>query len=85
MGGKTTTGPSLPKGKEKIKLNHVNIKFRVNELIDSFFFKMYIVMSNTGTTGRLPLWLVGTVIGMAALTLVGIFFYGSYVGLGSSL
>lgn len=52
-----------------------------------FFFKMYIVMSmsNTGTTGRLPLWLVGTVIGMAALTLVGIFFYGSYVGLGSSL
>ena len=43
------------------------------------------IMSNTGTTGRLPLWLVGTVIGMAALTLVGIFFYGSYVGLGSSL
>lgn len=57
----------------------------------SFFFKLdfeiklYTVMSNTGTTGRLPLWLVGTVIGMAALTLVGIFFYGSYVGLGSSL
>lgn len=42
-------------------------------------------MSNTGTTGRLPLWLIGTVIGMAAITLVGIFFYGSYVGLGSSL
>ena len=44
-----------------------------------------IFMSNTGTTGRLPLWLIGTVIGMAAITLVGIFFYGSYVGLGSSL
>nr|YP_010732050.1 photosystem II protein J [Massjukichlorella minus]WDY12964.1 photosystem II protein J [Massjukichlorella minus] len=42
-------------------------------------------MSNTGTTGRIPLWLVGTVIGTAALALVGIFFYGSYVGLGSSL
>jgi photosystem II PsbJ protein len=42
-------------------------------------------MSNTGTTGRIPLWLVGTVAGVAVVTLVGIFFYGSYVGLGSSL
>ncbi|RYX79721.1 photosystem II reaction center protein J [bacterium] len=42
-------------------------------------------MSNTGTTGRIPLWLVGTVVGTAALTLAGIFFYGSYIGLGSSL
>lgn len=42
-------------------------------------------MSNTGTTGRLPLWLVGTLIGIAALGILGIFFYGSYVGLGSSL
>jgi photosystem II PsbJ protein len=42
-------------------------------------------MSNTGTTGRIPLWLVGVVAGTAALTLLSIFFYGSYVGLGSSL
>ena len=42
-------------------------------------------MSNIGTTGRLPLWLVGTVIGIVALGILGIFFYGSYVGLGSSL
>lgn len=44
-------------------------------------------MSNTetGTTGRVPLWLIGTLVGTAALTLVGVFFYGSYVGLGSSL
>ncbi len=42
-------------------------------------------MSTTGTTGRIPLWLVATVIGSAGLTLVGVFFYGSYVGLGSSL
>lgn len=42
-------------------------------------------MSNTGTTGRIPLWLVGTVAGIAAITLVGLFFYGSYSGLGSSL
>lgn len=42
-------------------------------------------MSDTGTTGRIPLWLVGTVAGLAALTIVAVFFYGSYVGLGSSL
>nr|YP_009532782.1 photosystem II protein J [Pedobesia claviformis]AYC65334.1 photosystem II protein J [Pedobesia claviformis] len=42
-------------------------------------------MANTTTTGRIPLWLVGTLIGTVALGLVGIFFYGSYVGLGSSL
>ena len=42
-------------------------------------------MSNTGTTGRIPLFLVGLVVGLAALGLLGILFYGSYVGLGSSL
>ena len=42
-------------------------------------------MSNTGTTGRIPLWLVGTIVGTLALGLLAIFFYGSYVGLGSSL
>lgn len=42
-------------------------------------------MTNTGTTGRIPLWLVGTIIGTAALVLGSILFYGSYVGLGSSL
>ena len=43
------------------------------------------LMSNTGTTGRIPLWLVGTVVGTLAITLLAVFFYGSYVGLGSSL
>jgi len=42
-------------------------------------------MSNIGTTGRIPLWLVGTVVGLLAITLLGVFFYGSYVGLGSSI
>lgn len=42
-------------------------------------------MSNIGTTGRVPLWLVGTLAGTAAGGLLAIFFYGSYVGLGSSL
>ncbi len=35
--------------------------------------------------GRIPLWIVATVAGLGVLTVVGIFFYGSYVGLGSSL
>ena len=38
-----------------------------------------------GTTGRIPLWLVGFVVGTLALGLLGILFYGSYTGLGSSL
>jgi photosystem II PsbZ protein len=37
-----------------------------------------------GTTGRVPLWLVGTVVGTLAIGLVAVFFYGAYVGLGSS-
>jgi len=36
-------------------------------------------------TGRVPLWLVATVGGIAAITVLGIFIYGSYSGLGSSL
>nr|YP_009645927.1 photosystem II protein J [Stoneobryum bunyaense]YP_010587316.1 photosystem II protein J [Anomodon rugelii]UGN11379.1 photosystem II subunit J [Calyptothecium hookeri]UGN11461.1 photosystem II subunit J [Calyptothecium philippinense]QBX99092.1 photosystem II protein J [Stoneobryum bunyaense]WAB45834.1 photosystem II protein J [Anomodon rugelii] len=37
------------------------------------------------TTGRIPLWLIGTVAGTLVIGLLGIFFYGSYSGLGSSL
>lgn len=48
-----------------------------------FFHKS--TMSNSGTTGRIPLWLVGTVVGTLAIGLLAIFFYGSYVGLGSSI
>ena len=39
-------------------------------------------MSNTG---RIPLWLVGVVGGLAVITLLSLFFYGSYSGLGSSI
>jgi len=42
-------------------------------------------MSNLGTTGRIPLWLVGTVAGLAAIAILALFFYGAYSGLGSSL
>nr|YP_009555674.1 photosystem II subunit J [Selaginella kraussiana]AZU95791.1 photosystem II subunit J [Selaginella kraussiana] len=37
------------------------------------------------TTGRIPPWLIGTVVGTPVIGLVGIFFHGSYSGLGSSL
>jgi len=36
-------------------------------------------------TGRIPLWLVGVVGGLAVITLISLFFYGSYSGLGSSM
>ena len=39
-------------------------------------------MSNTG---RIPLWLVGLVGGLAAITVLSLFIYGSYSCLGSSL
>jgi photosystem II PsbJ protein len=37
------------------------------------------------STGRVPLWLVALVGGMGVITLLGIFIYGSYSGIGSSL
>ncbi|WP_083626324.1 photosystem II reaction center protein J [Planktothrix serta] len=35
-------------------------------------------------SGKIPLWLVATVAGTGVLVVVGLFFYGSYVGIGSS-
>lgn len=34
--------------------------------------------------GRIPLWLVGTIAGIGVLFVLGLFFYGSYVGVGSA-
>jgi photosystem II PsbJ protein len=36
-------------------------------------------------TGRIPLWLVATVAGLGVIAVVGLFFYGAYAGLGSSI
>ena len=36
-------------------------------------------------TGRIPLWLVGLVGGLAVITMLSLFIYGAYSGLGSSL
>lgn len=35
--------------------------------------------------GKIPLWIVATVAGIGVLGVVGIFFYGSYVGTGSAI
>lgn len=35
--------------------------------------------------GRIPLWLVATIAGTGVLVVVGLFFYGAYVGVGSSV
>jgi photosystem II PsbJ protein len=37
------------------------------------------------TNRRIPLWLIALVGGMGVLTIVGLFFFGAYSGLGSSL
>ena len=36
------------------------------------------------TEGALPLWLVATVGGMAVLSVLGLFFFGSFTGVGSA-
>jgi len=36
-------------------------------------------------TGRIPLWLVGLVGGLAVIAMLAVFIYGAYSGLGSSL
>ena len=36
-------------------------------------------------TGIIPLWLVGLVGGLAVITMLSLFIYGAYSGLGSSL
>ncbi|MGA1621879.1 MAG: photosystem II reaction center protein J [Synechocystis sp.] len=35
--------------------------------------------------GRIPLWVVGVIAGMGAIGVLGLFFYGAYAGLGSSM
>jgi photosystem II PsbJ protein len=35
--------------------------------------------------GRIPLWVVGVIAGLGALGVLGLFFYGAYAGLGSSM
>lgn len=34
---------------------------------------------------RIPLWIVATIAGLGVIGVVGLFFYGAYAGVGSSL
>jgi photosystem II PsbJ protein len=36
-------------------------------------------------SGKIPLWMVATVAGTGVLVVLGLFFYGAYAGLGSSV
>nr|WP_230968089.1 photosystem II reaction center protein J [Nostoc sp. WHI] len=36
-------------------------------------------------SGRIPLWVVATIVGLGIITVLGIFFYGAYAGIGSSI
>jgi photosystem II PsbJ protein len=56
--------------------------FSGQKSIESTFEKEVRTVSEPG---RIPLWLVATVAGTGILVLLGLFFYGAYVGVGSSL
>ncbi len=43
------------------------------------------VMAMFSESGRIPLWVVATVAGLGVLSIVALFFYGAYAGLGSSM
>ena len=49
----------------------------------NFCFKKNLI--NMSDIGRVPLWMVATVGGLAAGGLLTLFFFGAYSGLGSSL
>ncbi|MDJ0716093.1 MAG: photosystem II reaction center protein J [Prochloraceae cyanobacterium] len=34
---------------------------------------------------RIPLWIVAVIAGLGAIAVLGVFFYGAYAGVGSSL
>jgi len=63
----------------------------INFCFSGIIFKLFLqlIFPNRSfymaNTGRVPLWLVGLVGGFAALSLLALFFYGAYSGLGSSL
>jgi photosystem II PsbJ protein len=37
------------------------------------------------SSGKIPLWIVATVAGLGVISVLGLFFYGAYAGLGSSV
>jgi photosystem II PsbJ protein len=49
------------------------------------YFVILQEVSELLSSGRIPLWIVATIAGMGVITVVGIFFYGAYAGLGSAM
>jgi photosystem II PsbJ protein len=37
------------------------------------------------SSGKIPLWIVATIAGLGVISVLGLFFYGAYAGLGSSV
>jgi photosystem II PsbJ protein len=54
---------------------------QVTSLIKSTLY--FVIMADTNR--RVPLWLIALVGGLGVFTILGLFIYGSYAGLGSSL
>ena len=87
--------------KQPVELNRTSLYwgllliFVLAVLFSSYFFnqsilstyKLYFLITiiNMSDIGRVPLWMVATVGGLAALGLLTLFFFGAYSGLGSSL
>ena len=86
--------------KQPVELNRTSLYwgllliFVLAVLFSSYFFnqinstyKPYFLITiiNMSDIGRVPLWMVATVGGLAALGLLTLFFFGAYSGLGSSL
>lgn len=57
----------------------------LRRLADAKFIHCYKEAKAVSGGGRIPLWVVGTIAGIGALGVVGLFFYGAYVGVGSSM
>ena len=62
-----------------------NQKYFVRSINIYYKFYFFITIINMSDIGRVPLWMVATVGGLAALGLLTLFFFGAYSGLGSSL
>ena len=78
-----------PKSAENVSRVNENFSLKVTESycfsVKGNFKEKKAHVKHWKLLGRIPLWLVGTLVGTAALGLLAIFFYGSYVGLGSSI
>jgi len=65
--------------REDIQLTTNN--WQTDQCVDLFLSEEKTVSGS----GRIPLWVVATIAGLGVITVVGIFFYGSYSGIGSSM